>query len=127
MYGRRPFLLVLAAALSGCSLIPTQSTSQSSSLSLTIQNESSSPTDVTVTVTDADETVIDEETDRLDGSVGRTFDFTVTERGRYTVTVSGIDWKTEQTWDTETCASYSATVRFTDDTLENSGECVQPR
>ncbi|WP_338728009.1 hypothetical protein [Haladaptatus sp. DJG-WS-42] len=127
MYGRRPFLLVVTAALAGCSLISDQSTSQTSSLSLTIQNDRSSPTDVTVTLTDAGDTVIDEETDRLAGSVGRTFEFTVTERGRYTVTVEGDDWKTEQTWDTETCASYTATVRFTDSSLENSAECVESR
>ncbi|MFC6992041.1 hypothetical protein ACFQH3_09920 [Haladaptatus sp. GCM10025707] len=127
MYGRRPFLLACAVALSGCSLVTDRDGPSESTLTLDVRNERTGPVDVTVTVTDEEGTVVDEETDRIDASVSRAFEFEVTDQREYTVTVFGSDWGTELAWNAATCALLDSTVRLTDESVENSGECVQTR
>lgn len=114
-------LLVLSA---GCLGAGTGGDSQSR-LNLTVQNDGTQPVSFRVTLTEADGTVLVNESERLNGSVGRSFDFTVGTTGRHEVTVAGEDWGGGVAWDADTCARYDATIRVSNESVEVIGECLE--
>lgn len=116
-------LIVLSA---GCLGVGSDGDSQSR-LDLTVQNDRPNPVVFQLTVTDADGTTLVNESERLGGSVGQSFDFTVGTTGRHEVTVAGADWTGQLAWNADTCARYDATVRVTDDSVEVAGECLDPQ
>lgn len=114
-------LIILSA---GCLGVGTDGDSQSR-LDLTVQNDGTQPVSFQLTVTDADETILVNESERLDSNVGRSFDFTVGTTGRHEVTVAGEDWTGQVAWNADSCARYDATIRVSDDSVEVAGECLE--
>lgn len=114
-------LVVLSA---GCLGVGSDGDSQSR-LDLSVQNDRTQPVTFQLTVTEPDGTALVNESERLDGSVGQSFDFTVGTTGRHEVTVAGEDWTGQLAWNADTCARYDATVRVTDDSVEVAGECLE--
>lgn len=116
-------LVVLSA---GCLSVGSNGDSVSR-LDLTVQNDGTQPVSFQLTVTEADGTTLVNESERLAGSVGQSFDFTVGTTGRHEVAVAGEDWTGQLAWNADTCARYDATVRVTDDSVEVAGECLEPQ
>ena len=114
-------LIVLSA---GCLGVGSDDDSRSR-LDLTVQNDGTQPVSFQVTVADADGTILVNESERIDGSVGRSFDFTVGTTGRHEVTVASENWTGQVAWNTDTCARYDATIRVSDDSVEVAGECLE--
>ena len=114
-------VLVLSA---GCLGVGNGDDSQSR-LDLTVQNDGPQPVSFQLTVTDADGITLVNESERLGGSVGQSYDFTVGTSGRHEVTVTGADWAGQVAWNADTCARYDATLRVTDDSVEVAGECLE--
>lgn len=114
-------LLVLSA---GC-LGGGNGDDSQSRLDLTVQNDRQQPVSVQLTVTDADGITLVNESERLGGRVGQSYDFTVGTSGRHEVIVTGADWAGQVTWNADTCARYDATVRVTDESVEVAGECLE--
>lgn len=117
-------LVGLVVVSAGCLGVGSDGDSQSR-LDLTVHNDGTQPVSFRVTVTEADGTVLVNETGRLDGGVGQSFDFTVGTSGRHEVTVAGEGWAGEVAWNADACARYDATIRVTDDSVEVAGECLE--
>lgn len=114
-------MLVVSAGCTGFS----GSEENHSRLDLTVQNDRAQPVSFQLTVTDGDGAVIANESERLDGSVGRAYDFTVGTSGRHEVSVAGDDWRGQLAWNADSCAHFDATIRITNDSVEVAGECLQ--
>ncbi|WP_136715946.1 hypothetical protein [Halorientalis salina] len=123
---RRHFVTVAAVgSLAGCSVLSGRT--ERGQLDLTVQNERADPVSVLVEVVDDEGTTYEEESDRIESSVARTFEVTVGTDGRHEVTVTGDDWQGQLGWNAGTCALFDGTVRVTDGSVEVASECVDTR
>ncbi|WP_206043438.1 hypothetical protein [Haloarcula rubripromontorii] len=113
--------LVISAGCAGLGDV----TDTRSRLDLTVQNDGSEAISFQIVVTDADGAVIANESDRLAGSVGQSYVFTVDTTGRHEVRVAGADWRGQIAWNANACANYEGTIRVTADEVAVAGECVQ--
>lgn len=114
-------VLVIFAGCAGLG----DATENRSRLDLTVQNDGAEAISFQVVVTDADGAVIANESDRLAGRVGQSYEFTVGTTGRHEVRVAGDDWRGQIAWNADACANYEGTIRITADEVAVAGECVQ--
>jgi plastocyanin len=117
--------VVLLVALAGCAGLGEAASE--STVDLVVQNEGTAPLAVAVVVTDADGTVVAEETEQLDASVGRTFEVTLSGVGTHEVLVSGTDWAAGTRIDPAACETHETTIRVSDERVANVGECLALR
>lgn len=96
-----------------------------SRLNLKVQNDRTQPVSFQLTLTEADGNSLVNESERLGGSVGQAYEFTVGTSGRHEVAVAGEDWRGQVAWNADTCTHYDATVRVTDDSVEVTSECLE--
>ena len=90
---------------------------------MTIVNEGSESVTVSLRVTDPDGAVIANETERLDPSVGRTFNFTLSTRGRHRVRLRSDDWAAEFSWNTRQCLDRTTEITVAEGMTNFASSC----
>lgn len=122
MHRRQFTAAVLVGSVAGCAGLSGDDTE--GRLDLTVQNGGDEPVTARVNVVNEEGETFEDESDRIDGGVARSFDVTVGTGGRHEVTVTGDDWRGSLAWNVDTCAVYSGTVRVTSGSVEVAGECI---
>ncbi|MUW14192.1 hypothetical protein GJ633_05610 [Halorubrum sp. CBA1125] len=123
---RRHFVAVATmASLAGCT--GSFDGGGNSRLALTVQNERADPVTVRIEVVDTEGTTYEDESDRIDGGVARSYEVTGGTAGRHEVTVAGEGFRGQLAWNADTCSRFDGTVSVTDESVSVAGECVDQR